>query len=79
MKNDFIEGDEWDAYVALDTFSTNGTRDGLTGASPRSRSLRSSPRCGRAHHMAKGDRWSDDPDVKVREMRNAETVLGVIA
>src|SRR3954454_5932255 len=28
--------------------------------------------------MAKGDRWSDDPDVKVREMRNAETVLGVI-
>ena len=28
--------------------------------------------------MAKGDRWSDDQDVKVREMRNAETVLGVI-
>jgi hypothetical protein len=35
MKNDFIQGDEWDAYVALDTFSTNGTRDGLTGASPK--------------------------------------------
>ena len=35
MKNDFIEGDEWDAYVALDTFSTHGTRDGLPGASPR--------------------------------------------
>lgn len=34
---------------------------------------------GRAHHMAKGDRWSDDPDVKVREMRNAKTVLGVIS
>jgi hypothetical protein len=34
MKNDFIEGDERDAYVALDTFSTKGTRDGLTGASP---------------------------------------------
>jgi hypothetical protein len=30
MKNDFIEGDEWDAYVALDTFNANGTRDGLT-------------------------------------------------
>jgi hypothetical protein len=29
--------------------------------------------------MAKGDRWSDDPDVEVREMRNAETVLGVIS
>ena len=35
MKNDFIEGDEWDAYVALDTFSANGTRDGPTGASPK--------------------------------------------
>src|SRR5271157_3311965 len=29
--------------------------------------------------MAKGGRWSDDPDVEVREMRNAETVLGVIS
>ncbi len=28
--------------------------------------------------MAKGDRWSDDQNVQVREMRNAETVLGVI-
>ena len=28
--------------------------------------------------MAKGDRWSGDPDVEVREMRTAETVLGVI-
>src|SRR3954447_1939087 len=28
--------------------------------------------------MAKGDRWSDDQDVQVREMRNAETVLGSI-
>ena len=34
MKNDFIEGDEWDAYVALDTFNANGTWDGLPGASP---------------------------------------------
>ena len=35
MKNDFIEGDEWDAYVTLDTFNTNGTWDGLKGASPK--------------------------------------------
>jgi len=34
MENDSIEGDEWDAYVMLDTFSTNGTRGGLKGASP---------------------------------------------
>ena len=27
--------------------------------------------------MAKGDRWSDNQTVQVREMRNAETVLGV--
>ena len=36
------------------------------------------PRVGKAHHMAKGDRWSDDRDVKVREMRNAETILETI-
>ena len=35
MKNDFIEGDEWGASVALDTFNADGTRDGLTGASPK--------------------------------------------
>ena len=34
MGNEPIEGDEWDAYVMLDTFSANGTRDGLPGASP---------------------------------------------
>ena len=34
MENDSIQGDEWDAYVTLDTFNTHGTRDGLTGASP---------------------------------------------
>jgi hypothetical protein len=34
MENDSMEGDGWDAYVALETFSTTGTRDGLWGASP---------------------------------------------
>ena len=33
MENDSIQGDEWDAYVTLDTFNTNGTRDRLTDAS----------------------------------------------
>ena len=33
MENDSIQGDEWDAYVTLDTFSTHGTRDGLKGES----------------------------------------------
>src|SRR3954453_4345769 len=35
MGNEPIEGDEWGAYVTLETFNTNGTRDGLTGASPK--------------------------------------------
>jgi len=35
MANEAIQGDEWDAYVTLDTFSTNGTRDGLQDASPK--------------------------------------------
>ena len=34
MGNDPIQGDEWDAYVALDTFNTDGTRDRLRDASP---------------------------------------------
>ena len=34
MENDSIQGDEWGAYVTLDTFSTTGTRDGLQDASP---------------------------------------------
>ena len=33
MTNEAIEGDEWGAYVALDTFSTTGTRDRLQDAS----------------------------------------------
>jgi hypothetical protein len=34
MASEAIEGDEWGAYVTLDTFSTNGTRDRLQDASP---------------------------------------------
>ena len=30
-----MEGDKWDADVALDTFSSTGTRDGLQDASPK--------------------------------------------
>ena len=37
MENDSIQGDEWDAYVTLDTFSTNGTRDRLQDTRPRAR------------------------------------------
>ena len=35
MTNEVIEGDEWGAYVRLDTFSITGTRDRLQGASPK--------------------------------------------
>src|SRR3954465_10027789 len=36
------------------------------------------PRAGRAGHMAKGGRWSDDRGVEVRDMRDAETTLAII-
>jgi hypothetical protein len=35
IASEAISGDEGDAYVALDTFSTTGTRDRLRGASPK--------------------------------------------
>jgi hypothetical protein len=35
MASEAIQGDEWAAYVALETFSTSGTRDGLPDASPK--------------------------------------------
>jgi hypothetical protein len=34
IASEAIQGDEWGAYVALDTFNTTGTRDRLWGASP---------------------------------------------
>jgi hypothetical protein len=34
MAREALEGDEWAAYVALETFRTTGTRDGLQDASP---------------------------------------------
>ena len=35
MTSEVIQGDEWGVYVRLDTFSITGTRDRLTGASPK--------------------------------------------
>jgi hypothetical protein len=35
MTNEVIEGDEWGAYLTLDTFSITETWDRLPGASPR--------------------------------------------
>jgi hypothetical protein len=35
MANEAIQGDEWGTYVALETCSTNGTRDRLQDASPK--------------------------------------------
>jgi retron-type reverse transcriptase len=33
---------------------------------------------GKADHMARGVRWSDDENVEVRDMRDAETTLAII-
>ena len=35
MANEAIQGREWGAYVALETFLSDGTRDGLRGESPK--------------------------------------------
>ena len=35
MRNERIQGDEWGAYVVLDTLLSDGTRDGLKGATLR--------------------------------------------
>ena len=35
IASEAIQGDEWGAYVVLDTCSTTGTRDRLRGESPR--------------------------------------------
>jgi hypothetical protein len=35
MASEAIEGDEWGAYLTLETFSITGTWDDLPGASPR--------------------------------------------
>ena len=48
------------------------------GATPRATESPEESAVGRAGPRAKGDRWSDDPNVEVRAMRNAETVVGVI-
>jgi len=34
MPSEGIEGDEWGAYVVLETFLGDGTRDDLSDASP---------------------------------------------
>ena len=34
MHNECIQGYEWGAYVVLETFLCDGTRDGLQDASP---------------------------------------------
>ncbi|MDQ1532101.1 MAG: hypothetical protein QOE37_2221 [Microbacteriaceae bacterium] len=35
MSNEGIKGDEWTAYVTLDTYNRDVPRDCLRGASPR--------------------------------------------
>src|SRR5436190_10258433 len=47
-------------------------------SSPRPEGYRSPQHSWEAGHMAKGGRCFRDPTEEVREMRNAETVLGII-
>ncbi len=70
MPSEGIEGYEWGAYVILETFLGDGTRDGLRGASPRvtecqeySWGSRSTRAHGRAVYRGKWHRWPDDQEL----------------
>jgi hypothetical protein len=56
IASEAMQGEEEGASVALDTFSTTGTRDRLRGASPQVTESSESSTVGRAHHRATGDR-----------------------
>jgi hypothetical protein len=81
MRSERIEGHAWEAYVALETFLSDGTRDGLrTERSKVTESWESSWESrptradGRAVYRAKHDRWSDRQQPRGR--RNAKRQTG---
>ena len=85
MRSERMQGHEWEAYVALDTFLSDGTWDGLRGASPRVTECHST----RGGDGPPGD--TGEPctggsgtggwvarSCKVREMRNADAALAIV-
>lgn len=72
-----MEGEEWDTYVALDTVSPTGTRDGLRGASPRAPEASEESGVARGHYTAKEDRGVESHYSEGRERRTADTLGGI--
>ena len=78
MRNDRIQGDGRGTYVALDTSDVQGIWDHPPGreAQGDGAAIVLSARESRVH--GEGRQVLRDPDSQVREMRNAETILGII-
>ena len=78
MGNDPIQGDERNAYVTLPRCMSEKLGIAYGTRVLWQRSLHSSPRTGKPFTWRREAGICDDQDREVREMRNAETVLGVI-
>jgi hypothetical protein len=85
MSSEGIQGDEWNAYVTLDTYSRDERGIACRARAPWRHSARSSRRShdlpGRTGRPSTGRRGTGDRTSTTREvceMQNAETVLGVL-
>jgi hypothetical protein len=76
--NDPAQGDERGAYVTLARPLAQERGIAVEARASRRRSLRSSPRAGKPSTWRREAGVFDYPEREVREMRNAETILGVI-
>src|SRR5581483_12019982 len=78
MPSEGIQGDERDAYVTLHRHSSEKLGIAYGARALWRRSLRSSPSRGKPGTWRREAGVHDYPEREVREMRNAETILGVI-
>ena len=78
MRNDLTQGNATGIYVTLDTSYTAGIWDRLPGASLMATEPPWYSEDGKAGHLGKGGRCLETQEGEVREMRSAETILGII-
>ena len=78
MRNDRIEGDGRGTYVALDTSGVQGIWDHPPGREAQGDGAAIVLRTRESRVHGEGRQVSRDPDSQVREMRKAETILGII-
>ena len=78
MGNDPIQGGGRDTYVALETSSTLGMWDRPPRREAQGDGAAVVLRGRESRPQGEGRQVSGNPDGEVREMRSAETVLGII-